>query len=205
MYTLFKFLTFTFIFIISSYSSSCFAEEALETVPYVDLHRYVGKWYEIARTPNRWQKSCRVNTTATYSLKEDGTLHIVNECELEEDNPEKQKAEGSGWVSDKVTNSKLKISFVSIPLIQSLTSGDYWIILLADDYSYAVVSESTGTYFWILSRTPYLSEPVYQKILKEIEAKRPGIDLNTIIKTPQFSRNQIGSPPVHHDPQNSPK
>lgn len=125
------------------------------TVDQVDLSRYTGTWYEIAKIPNRFQKQCVANTTATYSLNDDGTIKVINSCR--ESDGGMDTAEGLAEVLDTATNSKLEVSFVSIFGIH-LFWGDYWIIGLDDDYSYAVIGTPDRKYGWILSRTKKLPE-----------------------------------------------
>ena len=125
------------------------------TVNHVDLKKYSGLWYEISKIPNRFQKQCVKNTTAAYSLNEDGTIKVVNSCT--DDEGEMDTAEGVAKVVDPKTNAKLEVSFVSILGI-NLFWGDYWIIGLPDDYSYAVIGTPNRKYGWILSRTPELPE-----------------------------------------------
>lgn len=126
----------------------------IKTVSSVNLKEYAGKWYEVARIPNKFQNSCVSNVTATYVLRDDGKINVINRC-VEEDGSVNE-AEGLAQVVDEKTNSKLEVSFVSIFGIH-LFWGDYWIIGLANDYSYAVVGHPERKYGWILSRTPKLS------------------------------------------------
>ncbi len=142
------------IILISSFSLMAQNSEPV-TVNHVDLKRYAGKWYEIAKIPNRFQKQCISNTTAAYSLNDDGSIKVVNSCL--DDEGEMDTAEGIAKVVDKKTNSKLEVSFVSIFGI-NLFWGDYWIIGLPDDYSYAVIGTPNRKYGWILGRTPGLAE-----------------------------------------------
>lgn len=125
------------------------------TVDHVDLSRYVGLWYEIAKIPNSFQDHCASNTIAEYSLNDDGTIKVINSCM--ESGGETDKAEGIAQVVDTKTNSKLEVSFVSIFGFH-LFWGDYWIIGLADDYSYAVIGTPNRKYGWILSRTKKLAD-----------------------------------------------
>jgi len=109
-----------------------------ETVKKVDLQRYTGTWYEIARIPNRFQSQCVKNVTATYSLREDGKIDVVNRC-VEEDGSV-DEAEGLAQVVDKDSFSKLEVSFVSFLGIRPFW-GDYWILGLDTNYKYAVVGD----------------------------------------------------------------
>lgn len=154
----------------------------LETVASVDLKRYIGAWYEIARYENKFEKKCVGNVTANYTLKDDGKIKVLNRC-LKKDGTIND-AEGEARVKDKATNAKLEVRFAPgflsfLPQVW----GDYWIIDLASDYSYAVVGSPKRDYLWILSRTPQMSEPLYQDILHKIEQK--GFNPGKIIKTPQ--------------------
>jgi apolipoprotein D and lipocalin family protein len=132
----------------------------VNTVPYVDLSKYTGKWYEISKIPNSFQKGCARNTTAEYKLREDGKIDVINKCI--EDNGSVNEAEGLAKVTDEKTNSKLKVSFVSIFGIH-LFWGDYWIIGLDKNYEFAVVGHPERKYGWILSRTPKLSDEKLQE------------------------------------------
>ncbi|MGD8700518.1 MAG: lipocalin family protein [Gemmatimonadales bacterium] len=131
------------------------------TVESVDLERYVGLWYEIAKIPNRFQKKCASGTTAFYSIRDDGNIDVVNRC-LDGDG-EIVRAVGLAKVEDAETNARLKVSFVNVLGIR-LFWGDYWIIELGDDYEYAVVGHPKRDYGWILARTPALSDETIQQI-----------------------------------------
>ncbi len=133
----------------------------VQTVSHVDLSKYVGKWYEIAKIPNSFQKQCKSGTTAFYKLRDDGNIDVINSC-YDEDG-ELDKSEGLAKVVDTVSNAKLEVSFVSILGIH-LFWGDYWIIGLDKDYQYAVVGTPNRKYGWILSRTPKLSEDTLKEI-----------------------------------------
>lgn len=126
-----------------------------ETVQKVDLKKYIGTWYEIAKIPNRFQKNCTGNTTATYSLNEDGTIKVVNKCKEEDGGFD--EADGKAKVVDKKTNAKLEVSFVSFLGIRPFW-GDYWIIILDAAYNWAIIGTPDRKYGWILSRTKTLDE-----------------------------------------------
>jgi apolipoprotein D and lipocalin family protein len=156
--------------------------EALAPVSNVDLVRYVGKWYEIAKYPNRFQKKCVGNTTATYALKQNGRIEVVNRCTKADG--KMLRAVGEAKVVDKKSNAKLKVRFApSLLSFLPLVWGDYWVIDLADDYSYAVIGEPGRDYFWILSRTPTMGDPTYQEILSR--AKSKGFDPNRVERSRQ--------------------
>ena len=141
-------------------NAQTYTNENVNTVSFVDLNKYAGTWYEIAKIPNSFQKKCVRNTTAEYKLRDDGNIDVINKC-IEEDGTVNE-AEGLAKVVDEKTNAKLKVSFVSIFGIH-LFWGDYWIIGLDKGYEYAVVGHPTRKYGWILSRTPKLAKEKLQE------------------------------------------
>lgn len=142
-------------------------------VPYVDLARYAGTWYEIASYPNRFQKGC-TETSAVYSLLPDGTIEVLNRCTRA---GKEDAIKGAARVADSNTNAKLKVTFFW-PF-----SGDYWIIDLEERYAYAVVSNPDRSYLWVLCRTPRLDEATYLRILALLQSK--GFDTAKLAKTMQ--------------------
>jgi apolipoprotein D and lipocalin family protein len=148
----------------------------LEVVPQVDLNRYMGVWYEIARFPFLAQEGCFA-TTATYALRPDGTVSVLNQCRKGSFDGQLSTAEGTARVVDARTNAKLTVTFFRI------ISGDYWVIDLGRDYEYAVISVPDRKYLWILSRTPVLPDGVYRDILERLSAQ--GFDVQRLAKTPQ--------------------
>lgn len=175
----------TVIFILSGTATLADAEQpkALAVVPSVDLSRYVGKWYEIARLPNRFQKNCAGEVAATYSLLAGNHIKVVNECRRHNDQTE--QAEGQARLANKNgPNSKLEVRFAPAWLSWlSAVWGDYWIIDLADDYSYSVVGTPDRKYLWILARTPNLDEAIYRRILQQTAAQ--GFAVAQLVKTRQ--------------------
>jgi apolipoprotein D and lipocalin family protein len=142
---------------------------ALKTVNTVDIERYAGRWYEIAKYPNRFQRSCASDTTADYVLKRNGRIEVTNQC-IKKDG-KINRAVGEAKIVDKTTNAKLKVRFAPGFLsFLGFVWGDYWIIELADDYSYAVIAEPGRDYFWILARKPEMDDKTYQAILSRAEA-----------------------------------
>ncbi|MEJ2492904.1 MAG: lipocalin family protein [Ignavibacteriaceae bacterium] len=130
-------------------------KQAPAAVSYVDLKKYSGLWYEIAKIPNSFQDQCAYSTTAEYKINEDGEIEVINKCYDEEGDPD--VAEGVAQVVDKKTNAKLEVSFVSFLGIRPFW-GDYWIIGLDENYNWAVVGTPNRKYGWILSRTPALPD-----------------------------------------------
>lgn len=158
------------------------AKDKVTTVSSVDLKRYAGKWYEIAKLPNKFQKKCAGNVIAEYSLMADGDIEVINRC-LTKDG-QYDDAKGKAKIVDKQSNAKLEVRFA--PAVLSFIPqvwGDYWIIDLDQNYQYAVVGDPKQKYLWILSRNAQMSDATYQNILRNIE--KMGYDPNKLIKTPQ--------------------
>jgi apolipoprotein D and lipocalin family protein len=148
----------------------------LQTVPYVDLEKYSGKWYEIASYPQRFQKGCHC-TTAEYTPTENGYVIVENKCNKDSINGKETSIQGKAYITKNSGNAKLKVQFFW-PF-----RGKYWIIDLAEDYSYAVVSHPNKKYLWILSRTPQMEEKVYDAILQKLKVQE--FDLEKLQKTIQ--------------------
>lgn len=151
--------------------------QPVKTVPSVDVNKYAGKWYEIASFPQRFQKGCHC-TTAEYTMTDKGYLIVENRCNRGSVHGKQSYIKGKAFVQKGSGNAKLKVQFF-FPF-----RGKYWIIDLADDYSYAVVSHPNKKYLWILSRTPKMDDAVYQKIIARLEEK--GFDLTKLQKTEQI-------------------
>jgi len=140
----------------------------LVTVKQVDLKKYAGLWYEIAKIPNSFQDQCAYGTTAEYKIYKDGSIQVINKCY--DDNGEPDVADGVANVVDKKTNAKLEVSFVSFFGIRPFW-GDYWIIGLDDNYQWAIVGTPNRKYGWILSRTPSLPDETMQKIFEILKSQ----------------------------------
>jgi apolipoprotein D and lipocalin family protein len=157
----------------------------LPTVAHVDLSRYLGTWYEIANFPQSFQRGCTA-TTATYTLRADGDIDVLNRCRKGAVDGEEKSALGRARVVDRATNAKLEVSFFR-PFW-----GDYWIIDLSDDYSYAVVGHPGRDYLWILARTPTMTEATYQSIVTRLQAQ--GYEASRLVRT-----LQVAAPPPAGD------
>jgi apolipoprotein D and lipocalin family protein len=171
-----KTLTGFFIIVSLIFIVSCAHNPPLDVVSKVDLKRYVGTWYEIASYPTSFQKGC-IGTKATYSLREDGDIDVLNQCYKKGFDGEISSAKGKAWVVDKTTNAKLKVRFFW-PFW-----GSYWIIDLGKDYNYAVVGHPSREYLWVLSRTPQMDDVLYYDILGRITQQ--GYDTSKLVKTIQ--------------------
>jgi apolipoprotein D and lipocalin family protein len=139
------------------------SEPPLTTVASVDLDRYLGRWYEIARLPNAFEEDCE-GVTADYARRPDGLISVRNTCRQGAPDGKTKTAEGRARVVDTTTNAKLEVSFFG-PFW-----GDYWILDLADDYSLSLVGEPSGRYLWILSRTATVEETTKAAALGKLTA-----------------------------------
>ena len=148
----------------------------LKTVEHVDVARYMGTWFEIAKFPQRFERGL-VGVTANYTLLPNGKVRVLNKGYKENFNGELKTAEGKAWIVDKATNAKLKVSFFW-PF-----AGNYWILELGKDYEYVVVGDESRKYLWILSRTPQMDEAFYEGLVKRVQDK--GFDTSKLEKNPQ--------------------
>jgi len=160
----------------------CPKQPPLQVVPSVDLERYQGLWYEIARYPNRFERGC-VGATAEYTLKDDGTVRVINRCRTETLDGPLQEAKGKAWVVDPQTNARLKVRFFW-PF-----TGDYWVLDLGDDYSYAVVGDPCRRYLWILAREPALEPALREAILERIAEQE--YDPSHLVWPPQRAQPEL--------------
>lgn len=151
----------------------CAARAPLPTAPAVDLDRYTGTWFEIARLPNWFQRGC-THTTATYLRRADGRLTVINRCRRD---GSIAVVEGEAWPADPDSNAKLLVEFFW-PF-----RGDYWILAVAPDYRWALVGEPSREYLWILSRTPTLDPATYESLADQ--ARALGYDVARLTRTPQ--------------------
>lgn len=155
----------------------------VRAVPDLDLDRYAGRWYEIARLPNRFQRDCAGDVTATYELREDGRIDVINRCRKE--NGETMMATGiARLASDEGPASKLKVRFAPAFLgFLPFVWADYWVIDLAPDYSYAVVGHPNRDYLWILSRTHEIDDRLYEEIVARVAKQE--FEVERLLRTAQ--------------------
>ena len=172
----------TFSTFVSAQKKNSENKTEVQTVSSVDVKRYAGKWYEIARHSNKFQKKCVGNTTATYTTKADGKIAVVNQCLMKDGTT--GKAEGEAKIADTASNAKFEMSFASkFKSFLSADWDDYWIVDLDENYQYAAVSDPKRENLWILSRTPEMKDAVYQNLLRRVE--KLGFKPGKLTKTPQ--------------------
>lgn len=163
------FSTYILVFSFSAYGQA--SDAPVKTIPSLDVQRYLGTWYEIAKYPNWFQKKCVSNTKAVYSARADGTLKVLNSCKTSDG--EVSEAEGTARQIGAKDSAKLEVRFAPawlafIPMVW----GDYWVIDLDPQYQVAVVSDPRREYLWILSRTPQLDKKVYEDTLQRLQAQQ---------------------------------
>lgn len=154
------------------------SKKPLVTAPAVDLGRYAGTWYEIARLPEKYEKDCASDATATYETTTDGGLRVINRCRRRDGSV--KRAIGRAEVTDADSNAKLRVSFAP-QLLDPLPFvwGDYYIMDVASDYSTAVVGTPDRTHLWLLARQPTVSEDVRSAFIAK--ALGQGFDTSQLI------------------------
>ena len=153
------------------------AAQPLPTIASVDLQRYLGTWYEIAKFPNWFERKCVANTRAEYSLRGDGSLQVTNRCTMA--NGKVDEAVGTARQIGPATSPKLQVRFAPdwLSMIPAVW-GDYWIIVLEDNYQWVAVSEPSREYLWILSRSPRMDAQAYADLLVRLSGL--GLDIKKL-------------------------
>ena len=156
------------------------AKKEMEVVKGLDLNRYMGRWYEIASFPSRNQPKNGSNTRATYTLKEDGSVHVLNETWTD---GKRGFIEGTANKIDPSSDeAKLKVKFYVPPFLPIFpVVGDYWVLYLDGEYKYALIGQPTRQYLWILCRENHLDEEIYNQLVER--AKEEGYDTSKLHKT----------------------
>ena len=142
----------------------------------LDIERYLGTWYEIARYDHRFERGL-VGTTANYSFREDGMIRVVNKGFKGSLDGERSEAVGKAKIPDPDVPSKLKVSFFWF------FYGDYFVLELDEDYRWAVIGSSSDNYLWILSRVPQMEDSLYDDLLNRLTTR--GYDVDKLIKVEQ--------------------
>ncbi len=148
----------------------------VQSVGQIDLARYTGTWYEILRLPNRFEKGLKC-ITATYTLRSDGKITVLNRGHKQYDPTLESEATGKAWVPDPKQPARLKVQFFW-PF-----SGNYWVLQLDPEYRFVLVGDPSLKYLWILSRTPVLDEKNINELLAT--ARRMGFDTSPVIRVEQ--------------------
>jgi apolipoprotein D and lipocalin family protein len=149
----------------------------LDVVDHVDVQRYIGKWFEIARLPFKYQEGCNC-TTAEYSIIDSETVRVINTCRKDSSKGKIDQATGKAFVVEGSNNAKLRVQFFW-PF-----RGDYWIIDLdKENYTYAVVGTPSRKNLWILCRTPKMDELLFNALVDKCKVK--GFDISKLIRTNQ--------------------
>ncbi|NDK39953.1 hypothetical protein DT603_14000 [Pseudoxanthomonas gei] len=157
----------------------------LATVASIDLPRYLGTWYEIARLPMRYEPEDFRDITAEYSLQDNGKVRVVNRATNGKGEHEESVGEASALDG---SNSRLEVTFLPEGLRWiPFTKGDYWIIKIDDAYTTALVGSPDRKYLWLLARQPQIDAATTQQFLDDARAQ--GFDLGELIHTPQGQRS----------------
>ncbi len=158
------------------------AAQPLPTVPAVDLPRYLGTWFEIAKFPNWFQRKCVANTRAEYSLRSDGSLQVTNRCKMTSGKVD--EAIGTARQIGSASSPKLQVRFAPdwLSLIPAVW-GDYWVIALDENYQWVAVSEPGRDYLWVLSRTPRMEPQTYADLMLRLSGL--GLDVQKLELTAQ--------------------
>lgn len=138
----------------------------------VDLNRYAGLWYEIARYDNGFERGCE-GVTAEYALQPDGLISVINTCREGSPDGPARTSRGRAKVVEGSGDAKLKVSFFGPFFV-----GDYWVLDRADDYAWAIVGEPSGRYLWVLSRNPQPSPAMRARV--ETRVRELGYDLDLL-------------------------
>ena len=156
-------------------SAACSSDPPLDVAKSVDLSRFQGKWYEIARLPRTTQTDCH-GTTAFYTQSSDGSLGFVNQCNVGGPSGPLKTVSMSAKVPDPSVPAKLALDVGGY-------TGDYWILEVGQNYEYAVVGHPSRLYFWILSRSPTLDAETTAGILDRAQTNH--FDTTQVQFTPQ--------------------
>jgi len=158
------------------------AHAPVHAIATLDVPRYMGQWYEIAKFPNRFQKKCVAETVAQYTLLTSGRVRVTNRCRMA--NGEMDEAIGMAKQMGAKNSPKLKVRFAPEWLsFLDAVWGDYWVLDIDPAYQLVAVGEPSHEYLWVLSRTPTVPAPEYQALLRRLELQ--GFDVNKLEITPQ--------------------
>lgn len=160
----------------------------LEAIASLDVARYMGTWYEVAKYPNWFQKRCIANTSATYATQQNGMLQVVNRCQKEDGSM--SEALGAAKQVGDASSPKLEVRFAPAWLsFLPFVWGNYWVIDLDPQYQLAAVSEPSRKYLWILSRSKTVEPTAYEALLQRLKQK--GFNLDAIEVSKQTTTNPV--------------
>ncbi len=170
--------------LVCSVTSHAQALPPVQTIASLDVPRYMGTWFELAKFPNVFQRKCVSNTRAVYTLNVDNTVQVLNRCRIQDGSA--IEALGQAKQMGNATSPVLKVRFAPewlgwLPLVW----GDYWVIDLDDQYQLAAVSDAKREYLWVLSRSPKIDQARYAALLQRL--KQQGFDVDKLEVTPQDS------------------
>ncbi|KAI4344256.1 hypothetical protein L6164_011503 [Bauhinia variegata] len=170
-------------------------DKEMEVVKNLDLKRYMGRWYEIASFQSRFQPKDGIDTRATYTLKDDGTVNVLNETWS---GGKRSYIEGTAYKADPSSDeAKLKVKFYVPPFLPVIpVVGDYWVLYIDNDYQCALIGQPSRRYLWILSRQNHLDDKIYNELVQKAEEE--GYDVSKLHKTPHGDR-----PPEEQGPEDT--
>lgn len=147
----------------------------LTTIASLDVPRYMGTWYEIAKYPNRFQRQCVSHTSANYRLRDDGKVVVTNSCRNASGQTE--QAVGLARQIGPANSPRLEVRFAPAWLsFLPFVWGDYWVIDLDPDYQLVAVSEPKREYLWILARRPVVDKAAYDALLARLAQRGFNLD-----------------------------
>lgn len=155
---------------------------SVKAISQIDISQYMGRWYEIAKLPNWFQRNCAQNTQATYQLINPAQIQVLNQCQTA--HGEMIQALGMARPRANGQPAQLEVRFAPswlgwLPIVW----GDYWVLDLDPQYQLAAVGDPSKKYLWILSRTPQISEASYKALTQRLSLM--GFDVSRLEKTTQ--------------------
>ncbi|MCE2982400.1 MAG: lipocalin family protein [Parachlamydia sp.] len=181
---MYKYTLFSLLLLYAPMQADEVKTTTFQSVPQLNVDKFLGTWYLIARLEFPWDRGCFHNPVATFSKGSDGSLKMATQCQTNSFFKSIQKAEGSIEMLDS-SHSKWKITYPRGGKYKGLPEGDIWWIVLAEDYSHAAASDPEQDHLWIYSRTPHSSREIYQSILDKVVMMMPDINVLNILPTKQ--------------------
>lgn len=159
--------------------------KTLHTVEKIELDKYLGVWYEVARKPMYFQNKCDRDVSAIYTLNENGNIGVDNRCYTKDG--QLNESVGEAFIQNAPFNTKLKVSFLpeSVRWLP-VGRGDYWVLKIDDAYQTVLVGEPRRRYLWVLSRSAQPDQAVVKEYLDY--AQSIGYDISDVIHTKQTQK-----------------